>query len=91
MTIVCRADLSMRAGRGIRRAWGVLPPRYLEDPARHYPTVSWTHGFGGTLAGCRIMGAHLYERMAAGKMPPMIWVMLDEPRRGGRATMKTQE
>ena len=24
------------------------------------------------------MGIHIYERMAAGKMPPMIWVMLDE-------------
>jgi S-formylglutathione hydrolase FrmB len=60
------------------RAWVVLPPGYRKHPARHYPTVYWTHGFGGTLPGCKFMGTHIYERMAAGKMPPMIWVMLDE-------------
>ncbi|MDA8351504.1 MAG: alpha/beta hydrolase-fold protein [Pseudomonadota bacterium] len=60
------------------RAWVVLPPGYHKDLARHYPTVYWTHGFGGTMAYCRFMGIKLYERMAAGKMPPMIWVMLDE-------------
>jgi hypothetical protein len=60
------------------RAWIVLPPGYHGHPSRHYPTVYWTHGFGGSLAGCRFMGIHIYERMATGKMPPMIWVMLDE-------------
>ena len=60
------------------RAWVVLPPGYGKDPSHYYPTVYWTHGFGGTLAGCQFMGAHIYERMAAGQMPPMIWVMLDE-------------
>lgn len=61
------------------RAWVVLPPDYDKHPSRHYPTVYWTHGFGGTLASsCRFMGTQVYERMAAGKMPPMIWVMLDE-------------
>lgn len=60
------------------RAWIVLPPGYDEDPSRRYPTVYWTHGFGGTLPGCRFFGTHIYERMAAGQMPPMIWVMLDE-------------
>jgi S-formylglutathione hydrolase FrmB len=61
------------------RAWVVLPPDYGTSPLRHYPTVYWTHGFGGTLAtSCRFMGTRIYERMAAGKMPPMIWVMLDE-------------
>ncbi len=60
------------------RAWVVLPPGYHRHPSRRYPTVYWTHGFGGTLAFCKFMGIHIYERMAAGKMPPMIWVMLDE-------------
>lgn len=61
------------------RAWLVLPPDYDEHPSRHYPTVYWTHGFGGALdTSCRFMGSQVYERMAAGKMPPMIWVMLDE-------------
>ena len=60
------------------RAWVVLPPNYRESPSRRYPTVYWTHGFGGTLPACRFMGVRIYERMAAGRMPPMIWVMLDE-------------
>ena len=60
------------------RAWVVLPPGYRKRPSRRYPTVYWTHGFGGTMSYCRFMGIRLYERMAAGKMPPMIWVMLDE-------------
>ena len=60
------------------RGWVVLPPGYHKHPSRRYPTVYWTHGFGGTLAFCKFMGIHIFERMAAGKMPPMIWVMLDE-------------
>jgi enterochelin esterase-like enzyme len=60
------------------RAWVVLPPDYDTDPSRRYPTVYWTHGFGGTLPFCKATGIRMYERMAAGKMPPMIWVMLDE-------------
>lgn len=73
------AVLSQFLGRPqLIRAWVVLPPGYGEQPSRHYPTVYWTHGYGGTLPGCRVMGMRMYERMAAGKMPPMIWVMLDE-------------
>lgn len=73
------ALLTRFSGRAtLIRGWVVLPPDYDEHPARYYPTVYWTHGFGGTLASCRFMGAHIYERMAAGKMPPMIWIMLDE-------------
>ena len=60
------------------RAWVVLPPGYHHHAALRYPTVYWTHGFGGTLPYCEFMGIKIYERMAAGKMPPMIWVMLDE-------------
>lgn len=60
------------------RAWVVLPPGYRRHRARRYPTVYWTHGFTSALAYCRFMGERVYERMAAGKMPPMIWVMLDE-------------
>lgn len=60
------------------RAWVVLPPGYRKHPKRHYPTVYWTHGFTGTLAGCKSEGIRIYQRMATGKMPPMLWVMLDE-------------
>jgi hypothetical protein len=60
------------------RAWVVVPPEYSTSPSARYPTVFWTHGFGGSLASGRSFGAMLYQRMVQGKMPPMIWVVLDE-------------
>jgi hypothetical protein len=60
------------------RAWVVLPPGYDEDAAAHFPTVYWTHGFGGDIGYIEQSGATIYLRMARGLMPPMIWVMLDE-------------
>ena len=60
------------------RAWVVLPPGYDESSSSGYPTVYWTHGFGGTLASTKSFGALIYQRMVQHKMPPMIWVMLDE-------------
>jgi hypothetical protein len=60
------------------RAWVVEPPEYSVHTAQRFPTVYWTHGFGGTLAGARRFGAMIYARMVQHKMPPMIWVMLDE-------------
>jgi enterochelin esterase-like enzyme len=60
------------------RAWVILPPGYAEHPQDHYPTVYWTHGFTGDLSSGLGTGVRLYERMKEGKMPPMIWVMLDE-------------
>ena len=59
------------------RAWVILPPGYATTKER-YPTVYWTHGFGGDIDGAMTMGLRLYERMKQAKMPPMIWVMLDE-------------
>jgi hypothetical protein len=60
------------------RGWVVLPPGYAEHPQEHYPTVYWTHGFGGTLPGIRPTALQIANRMEAGKMPPMIWICLDE-------------
>jgi S-formylglutathione hydrolase FrmB len=41
--------------------------------------VYFTHGFGGTLQALRARYAQvLYDRMKQGKMPEMIWVLLDE-------------
>jgi hypothetical protein len=72
-------SLSSVFGRPIRvRAWVVLPPAYDSDRATRYPTVYWTHGFGGGLALAQHEGVLIYQRMEQGKMPPMIWVMLDE-------------
>jgi S-formylglutathione hydrolase FrmB len=59
--------------------WVLLPPGYENHPAEKYPTVYFTHGFGGTLEGLRARYAPiLYDRMKQGKMPEMIWVLLDE-------------
>jgi hypothetical protein len=60
------------------RAWVILPPGYSEHTNDRYPTVFWTHGFGGTLDSAKFTGQMIYARMAQGKMPPMIWVMLNE-------------
>ena len=60
------------------QAWVILPPGYAEHGQEHYPTVYWTHGFGGTIDSALVTGMRIYDRMKAGKMPPMIWVMLDE-------------
>lgn len=67
-------------GREIHmRAWVLLPPHYSDRPNARYPTVYFTHGFGGTLNGLRARYAPiLYDRMKQGKMPEMIWVLLDE-------------
>jgi hypothetical protein len=60
------------------RAWVILPPGYDGAKAETYPTAYWTHGFGGDIDGAMVSGMRLRQRMADGKMPPMIWVMLDE-------------
>ncbi|MGC2297578.1 MAG: alpha/beta hydrolase-fold protein [Acidobacteriaceae bacterium] len=60
------------------RAWVVVPPGYADHPREHYPTVYWTHGFGAKLDTIRPQALLIANRMAAGKMPPMIWIFLDE-------------
>lgn len=67
-------------GRDIHmRGWVLLPPGYDSTSATTYPTVYFTHGFGGTLLALRGRFATvLYDRMKQGRMPGMIWVLLDE-------------
>jgi hypothetical protein len=73
------SDLTKFWGRPIHmRAWVVLPPHYKSHRKDRYPTVYWTHGFGGNLRYAHFFGEMIYQRMAEEKMPPMIWVMLDE-------------
>jgi enterochelin esterase-like enzyme len=60
------------------QAWVILPPGYAQQAQEHYPTVYWTHGFTGSIDSGLLTGMRIYDRMKAGKMPPMIWVMLDE-------------
>lgn len=74
------AALSRFWGRDIHmKAWVLLPPGYRAHPHQHYPAVYFTHGFGDTPAMLRSRYAPiLYQRMQSGKMPQMIWVLLDE-------------
>lgn len=60
------------------QAWVILPPGYKDEARQTWPTAYWTHGFGGNLDYALVEGEMLRKRMAEGKMPPMIWVMLDE-------------
>jgi len=72
--------LSAFWGRQIHmRGWVLLPPGYNDHPRARYPTVFFTHGFGGTLLALRARYAPiLFDRMKDKHMPEMIWVLLDE-------------
>jgi len=66
-------------GRPIHvKGWVLLPPGYDKHTNAHYPTVYFTHGFGGDLAYLTVKAAGVWSDMADGKTPPMIWVFLDE-------------
>jgi hypothetical protein len=60
------------------KAWVILPLEYSEHRSEKYPTAYFTHGFGGGIDSALGRGLDIYKRMKDGKMPPMIWVMLDE-------------
>lgn len=71
--------LSAFWGRPIHlRGWVLPPPEYAAHPERRYPTVYYTHGFTGKLAHLIADAAMVDKRMRDGRMPPMIWVFLDE-------------
>jgi S-formylglutathione hydrolase FrmB len=77
--------LSSFWGRPVHmRAVVVLPPSYTADSKPTFPTVYWTHGFGNHLdIVANSSAAQVQKKMADGKYPEMIWVMLDESCAGG--------
>ena len=60
------------------KGWVVTPPGYQARSRVTYPTIFYTHGFGGTDRNLLRPAADIYAAMAAGQTPPMIWVLLDE-------------
>jgi pimeloyl-ACP methyl ester carboxylesterase len=61
----------------------ILPPGYAVSSA-HFPTVYITHGFGGTLENSAAPFVTMVAtQMASGKLPPMIWVLLEQVVPGG--------
>jgi enterochelin esterase-like enzyme len=65
-------------GRDITmHAWILLPPGY-KSGSDHYPTVYFTHGYGAKFDNLIGYVGSINDRMVNGKIPPMIWVFLDE-------------
>lgn len=59
------------------RGYVALPPGYGRD-ASTYPTVFKTGGFGSSMLSASADAAFAQIGMKEGKLPPMIWVVLDE-------------
>jgi S-formylglutathione hydrolase FrmB len=80
-------SLSLFWGRPIHmRGVVVLPPSYgkSDDAKSTYPTVYWTHGFGHSLPEiASSIAARIQKKLADGKYPEMIWVLLDQSCAGG--------
>jgi len=71
--------LSAFWGRPVKMdGWVLTPPGYDAKAKETYPTVYFTHGFGGNAAYLVPIMADIFRGMASGKTPPMIWVLLDE-------------
>jgi S-formylglutathione hydrolase FrmB len=71
--------LSKFWGRDIHMyGYVLLPPGYSASSAKRYPTVYFTHGFGGNKDRFLRNMAYVQAGMSSGRMPPMIWVFLDE-------------
>ena len=70
--------LSAFWGRPITmRGWVLTPPGYEAGKDR-YPTAYYTHGYGGSIDYLVGQAGRMYEAMAKGAAPAMIWVYLDE-------------
>jgi S-formylglutathione hydrolase FrmB len=77
-------SLSSFWGRPIHmRGLVVLPPGYESSAKRRFPTVYWTHGFGAELQYFPRIAANYQKLMSEGKLPEMIYVLLDESCPGG--------
>jgi S-formylglutathione hydrolase FrmB len=72
--------LSQFWGRPIHlRGFIVLPPSYAREKSRKYPTLYWTHGFGGTARGiAEYELQYYYPYMERGERSEMIYVLLDQ-------------
>jgi hypothetical protein len=71
--------LSRFWGRDIHmRGYVVRPPGYDPRGAGTYPTVYWTHGFGGRLRSLAGKAAQFSADMRSGRLPPMFVIVLDQ-------------
>jgi len=71
--------LSTFTGRPIHmRGWVLLPPGYDSGDGERYPTVYFTHSYGGDKDSLVDDLVTVHLAMNKGEMPPMIWVFLDQ-------------
>ena len=62
----------------------VLPPSYSSETKPIFPTVYWTHGFGNVFSDLvNGVAPRVQKKLADGKYPEMVWVLLDESCPGG--------
>lgn len=77
-------SLSTFWGRPIHmRGLLLLPPSYDKNKSRRFPTVYWTHGFTAPFRYLEITAANYSKAMSDGKLPEMIYVLLDQSCPGG--------
>src|SRR3569623_2164913 len=55
-----------------------LPPDYSANATKTWPVVYQTHGYGGAAVSEKWSAAGYLKLMSEGRIPPMIWVTLDE-------------
>jgi S-formylglutathione hydrolase FrmB len=77
-TFVSKALTQFWGRETVMRGYVVTPPLYADHPKAKFPTVYWTHGFGGNDERIEGTARTLFKRTAEHKMPEMIWVLLDE-------------
>jgi pimeloyl-ACP methyl ester carboxylesterase len=66
-------------GRNIQiNGYVVLPPSYTGNGNTTYPTVYWTHGFGGNFRNISRQANGFRKMMESKDVPEMIFVLLDE-------------
>lgn len=54
-----------------------LPPDYQQQSSQRYPVIYWLHGTGGKQSRGADLANLLDEQIRAGKMPPMIMVLVN--------------
>jgi enterochelin esterase-like enzyme len=65
-------------GKPVKMQAGViLPPSYGKSTTERYPTVYAVHGYGSSHAGAWRRGPMIIKQMSEGKIPEMIYVVLN--------------
>ncbi len=70
--------LSAFQGRAVKMRGLVVTPEGYEAGSDTYPVVYFTHGFTAGMASLSDSAIGILTATHAGRLPPMIWVMLDQ-------------